>query len=132
SRSRRGCPRRCDTTRPPRAPTWSRCRRSRVRRHAERRAPIALMNFSLAICDEREYQLHLLRSLLFKRCDEVKGGWTRPSRAAGGGGGAVWCLGGGRSRVNARVGELGDFSPACGALRGGSSEARRGSGSKWG
>src|SRR5204862_46676 len=50
--------------------------------------------FSLAICDEREYQLHLLRSLLFKRCDEVKGGWTRPSRAAGGGGGAVWCLGG--------------------------------------
>src|SRR5438128_10406788 len=33
------------------------------------------------------------RSHLFKRFDWVKG-WTRPSREAGGGGGAVWCLGG--------------------------------------
>src|SRR5207247_8541068 len=100
--------------------------------HAERRAPIALMNFSLAICDEREYQLHLLRSLLFKRCDEVKG-WTRPSRAAGGGGGVVWCLGG-RPQPCERAGRgVGRRVPSLGsALRGGSSEARRGSGSKRG
>src|SRR5881398_902222 len=48
SRSRRGCRRRCATTRPPRTPASSRCPRSRARRHPERRAPIARMNFSLA------------------------------------------------------------------------------------
>src|SRR5439155_1090788 len=45
------------------------------------------------------------RCLLSRRCDGVKG-WTRPSRGAGGGGGAEWCLRGGRSRVSTRAGEL--------------------------
>ena len=78
------------------------------------RAPIALMNFSLAIGFEREYQLPFSFSP-FQTMRWGEGLDAAVSRSTGRRWGGVVSSGGGRSRVSARVGELGDFSPACGA-----------------
>src|SRR5213594_2045321 len=90
------------------------------------------MNFSLAICFEREYQLPFSFSP-FHTMQRGEGLDAAVLRSTGRRWGGVVSSGGGRSRVSAWVGGVGRLFPSLwSALRGGSSGARHGSGSKRG